>query len=418
MQHVDRPNAANPLLFLAKRCMRPHARSDNEAMSQSDLQSLIKSLKVGAPEDARRDAARALANLADSDNTCALIVDAGALGPLVNLLSDGSDDAKEQTARALAQLASPSPSGTLALACLANSGKRSDKIINAGAVRPLVLLLNVGSMGAKQQAANALGKIALSSERGSVQIVKAGALHPMVTLLRGGSEDAKKEAAFALGHLGRESWRTAQIIAAGAVQPLVELMRDGSGEGPTVAAYALGNISDCNSKVTGQIISAGALQPLIKLLVEGVDTTRDKAAAVLGNLAGNDSEERSAQICNAGALEPLVALLKEGSEHARTSAAFALSKLVLSKERSAQIVKAGALQPLVRLMKVSGYALGIAVMALKNLATHHEGFRKQMIKAGVPAGLVERIMTTANPDAAATESSTGQSAEVCAICPL
>lgn len=136
------------IMLMPRSPPHPHAAimslrgTDVHEMSMAQqIDALVTQLKEGSKKDKER-AARSLGNLpnlhpANHEQLCAKIVDAGALMPLVRLLTDGSEVAKGQAANALAQLA-------------VYSEQRSAKITNAGASQPLVTLLKEGSEGVKE----------------------------------------------------------------------------------------------------------------------------------------------------------------------------------------------------------------------------------------------------------------------------
>ena len=75
----------------------------------------------------------------------------------------------------------------------------------AGAVDPLVALLQTGTDGAKEQAAKALRNLAIQNADNKVAIAKAGAVDPLVALLQRGTDGVKKEAAVALKNLANRA---------------------------------------------------------------------------------------------------------------------------------------------------------------------------------------------------------------------
>jgi 2-polyprenyl-6-methoxyphenol hydroxylase-like FAD-dependent oxidoreductase len=143
---------------------------------------------------AKENSARALGNLASgSDDRRSAIVDAGAVPALVMLLSDGSMTAKEQSARALSNLAAGSDDRCRAI------------IVDAGAVPSLVLLLSDGSVTAKENSARALGNLASGSDDRRSAIVDARAVPALVLLLSDESVTAKEHIGRALSNLAAGS---------------------------------------------------------------------------------------------------------------------------------------------------------------------------------------------------------------------
>uniref|UniRef100_A0A0G4I9L8 Armadillo repeat-containing domain-containing protein n=1 Tax=Chromera velia CCMP2878 TaxID=1169474 RepID=A0A0G4I9L8_9ALVE len=91
----------------------------------------------------KENAAGVLAKLRVNDESGTAIVDAGAIPPLVGLLTSGTDVAKENAARALAKLA-------------VNDENSREIIAHAVAIPPLEALLNSGTDSAQEHARRVL----------------------------------------------------------------------------------------------------------------------------------------------------------------------------------------------------------------------------------------------------------------------
>ena len=151
----------------------------------------------------------------------------------VRALREGDDATKTEAARALRNLASGVPDPWRA---------NRVAIANAGGIAPLVELLRDGSAEAKAQAAEALAVLMFNVDNRAL-IAEAGGIPLLVELLRDGTVGAKWSAAFALGKLAydnAEGSGLAQelgtfvsneanqdlIAEAGAIPLLVQLLRD------------------------------------------------------------------------------------------------------------------------------------------------------------------------------------------------
>ena len=121
----------------------------------------------------------------DNDNNKVSIATAGAIPPLVALVQNGSDRLKGHAAIALLNLA-------------LKNDKNMVSIVEADAIIPLVELLKNGTVAAKTQAAaalscrrlglaaNVLVSLASNNDNNKVLIVKAGAIPLLVALLKNG----------------------------------------------------------------------------------------------------------------------------------------------------------------------------------------------------------------------------------------
>ena len=166
-------------------------------------------------------AAWALGNLANSYANSVLIAEAGGIPLLVELLRDGSADAKFSIVGALSELAHFN--GAVLIA-------------EAGGIPLLVELLRDGSpdvAGCKLLTARVLGSLASNNEANKSAIAEAGGIAPLVDLRRNGpghfgDEDAKLWAAWALRILASNNDANAVAIAVTVgLEALVELARDG-----------------------------------------------------------------------------------------------------------------------------------------------------------------------------------------------
>jgi hypothetical protein len=113
-----------------------------------------------------------LAALTTQDpSSAAAVVQAGAIGPLLSLLSAGSPSGQLHACSALAAIA-------------ANNSGHQQQIGSAGGIPPLVSLLRMGSAGIQEQAIKLLASV---SEESSLQepILKTGVLKVVVNMLKG-----------------------------------------------------------------------------------------------------------------------------------------------------------------------------------------------------------------------------------------
>ncbi|KOO28965.1 arm repeat-containing protein [Chrysochromulina tobinii] len=213
-----------------------------------------------------------------------------------------------------------------------NSAANKNAIREAGAIAPLVAMLQAGAGSeAATNAAGALCCLAISNDTNRNAICEAGAIAPLVVLLQAGAgSKAATNAAAALWSLANstDSNRNA-ICEAGAIAPLVVLLQAGAGsKAATNAAGALWNLATSNDTNKNAICEAGAIAPLVALLQAGTGSeAATKAAGALRNLATSNDTNRNA-IREAGAIAPLVVLLQAGAgSEAAMNAAGALRNL-------------------------------------------------------------------------------------------
>ena len=174
----------------------------------------------------------------------------------VHALREGDDAAKMAAARALGNLA-----------CL-NAADRV-LIAEAGAVPLLVELLRDGSAEAKLTVARALHFLTFPhyAAGNRVLIAEAHGIPPLVALLRDGNADAKLEAAAALRYLAYNAANKVLIAEAGGIPLLVDLMRDRSTtDANQWAACALRHLARNNDANQVAIAAALSLEALVELV--------------------------------------------------------------------------------------------------------------------------------------------------------
>ena len=177
-------------------------------------------------------------------------------------LREGDDATKTEAARALRNLASGVPDPWRA---------NRVAIANAGGIAPLVELLRDGSAEAKAQAAEALAVLMFNVDNRAL-IAEAGGIPLLVELLRDGGPHGKQEAAAALRILSRNNANKALITEAGGIPLLVQFLRDGNlGAKPeaTCALYNLARNNDANAVAVAVAVGFDALVQLARLARHG-----------------------------------------------------------------------------------------------------------------------------------------------------
>ena len=314
-----------------------------EKTAKLDVSIMARLVATTAPVAAAFDRfAEELIELSDVEANAIDMVDHGNAKIMVDLLQT---DVKAKAARILAKI------------CQNTYGKRSQAIARAGAIEPLVALLNDGALDFEivSNAAFALGNIVRTAELAEAA-GEAGAIAPLVALLAGFTEhsEAAEIAAFALNTIaynGSEAWNDC-IVAAGAIQSLMVLLAAGGTEAHDAAEHALAvlvNLSFGSDERADAIVASGSIAPIVALLAGGTESRHEfLAARLLFNLATDGqvrgqcsrrSEARSEAIVAAGAVDPLVALLARGlDDDAASEAADALGMLASESDARAALI--------------------------------------------------------------------------------
>ena len=334
---------------------------------------LVALLSCGADRE-RALAAGALGALANeyNPNQCrAAVVAAGALAPLVACLRDGTQDDATFLRSAAAH----------ALACLARGYEPA--IGAAGGVDALVEALRF-ECGAADGPAKLLHRAAVHAllrlaehEPTKREIVEAGAIPPLVTLVDCDTKGAALPAA-ALARLMEGDASAAEMAGAlGAVSPLATALRDGqSKEDREAAAKALAVLGEAGDAPP----LFGLLVGIVGSLVDALDSDPQVMSAL--HVFAQQSEGYRTMIVAAGAVRRLVARATSGPEGTRAEAARLLGALCASEPHCSVLVAEGAVDALSAMVQ-SGDAeqKQFALTALAGLAEHLQQATGALIRA-------------------------------------
>ncbi|CAE7246869.1 PUB12 [Symbiodinium sp. CCMP2592] len=293
-------------------------------------------------------------------------------------------------------------------------------IAAAGAIPPLVELLSSSTPEAQAAAAGVLRNLAADDYDNDVLIAEAGGIPALVELLRSSTPEVQAAAAGVLRNLAADDYDndvlSVLIAEAGGIPALVELLRSSDPKDPTVqrnAAGALKNLS-ANADNKALIAKAGGIPPLVSCLTTGTAWAQQKAAATLGKLAmdwtfvepdivplpeaSEIAEANRALIASAGAIPRLIALLMDGGECVEV-AAYALRPFSSSEDTRVAIVDAGAIPVLANLLTRSRFFWQHSIVGILNdLAENMENVAAIVEAEAVP-GLVEVMGNNRNTKA-------------------
>ncbi|RWW33647.1 hypothetical protein GW17_00001623 [Ensete ventricosum] len=265
--------------------------------SDEEVRGLISDL--GSPSvESRRRAAMELRLLAKHSTENRLrIARAGAVVPLVALLSHPDPQLQEHGVTAILNLS----------LCDENKGP----IAAAGAVRYLVRALRSGTPAARENAACALLRLAQLDDLRAV-IGRSGAIPPLVALLETGGSRGKKDAATALFTLLAAKENRARAVEAGVVRPLLDLMADPESEMVDKAAYVLHRLLS-EPEGRSSAVEEGGVPVLVEMVEVG--TQRQKEVAMLSLLEiCEESAAYRKMVIREGAIPPLIALSQSSSK--------------------------------------------------------------------------------------------------------
>ncbi|KAF7350420.1 hypothetical protein MVEN_01347000 [Mycena venus] len=192
----------------------------------------------------------------------------------------------------------------------------------------LVSMLHDGDSGVVERAAFALSRIAGTSLDGARAIVDAGALVPVLKLLESPSPGIREWACNLVGNLACRESTSAAVLALKPFQALVSLLSDKDSGVVDGAAHALSQIAH-SSDGAQAIVDAGALDLVLELL----ESPR--------NIAWHGSTGATVRALKP--YEQIVSLLSDEDSGVVDGAVHALCQIALSLDGAQAITDAGAL---------------------------------------------------------------------------
>ncbi|KAF3646488.1 hypothetical protein T459_18505 [Capsicum annuum] len=269
-----------------------------------------------------------------------LIVDAGALPHLVDLLKRHRT---LQSSRAVSGVIRRAADAITNLAHENSSIKTRVRI--EGGIPPLVELLGFADAKVQRAAAGALRTLAFKNDENKNQIVECNALPTLILMLRSEDTAIHYEAVGVIGNLVHSSPNIKKdVLLAGALQPVIGLLSSSCLESQREAALLLGQFAAADSDCKIHIVQRGAVPPLIEMLQSPDAQLREMSAFALGRLAGDTHNQ--AGIGHCGGIVPLLKLLDSKNGSMQHNAAFALYGLADNEDNVTELVKVGGVQVL------------------------------------------------------------------------
>ncbi|KAI3864007.1 hypothetical protein MKW98_031599 [Papaver atlanticum] len=290
--------------------------------------------------EVEKGSAFALGLLAVKPEHQQLIVDAGALSHLVDLLKRHTHGSNSRAVNSVIRRAAD------AITNLAHENSNiKTRVRLEGGIPPLVELLEFTDTKVQRAAAGALRTLAFKNDENKNQIVECNALPTLILMLR--SEDAAihYEAVGVIGNLVHSSPNIKKdVLQAGALQPVIGLLSSLCSESQREAALLLGQFAATDSDCKVHIVQRGAVRPLIEMLQSPDLQLREMAAFALGRLAQDTHNQ--AGIAHNGGLQPLLKLLDSKNGSLQHNAAFALYGLADNEDNVSDFIKVGGIQKL------------------------------------------------------------------------
>ena len=381
------------LCTLAASAMKQLAKgneANQNAMAEAGaITPLVLMLSAAAPQ-MQANAAGALANLARNHRANQLaIAKTGAISPLCTLLREGSEEAKDRAASAIWSLAT-------------DNGPNKETIAKLGAIDPLLGLVHMGTTEQSQEyVAGAI--TALSQKHPDNRNATAKRLVSYLTAP--GTKLGNRAQRFLMTTSAFASDSTANqmsIAKVAGIAPVIVWLQTGNQEAQAAAAHCVLSLATENPMTQVAVAKAGGVPPLIGLIRKSSPQGQDFAARALWHLAS--SEENQPAIVESGAIKPLVAMLLAEWPHAAELASIVLVRLMRGNSYvSVRVADQGGIVPLVRLL--SDGSIGAqqqAASVLAELAFLPE-LRDQVADAGAVKKLISLLcsLTMGTPERAA-----------------
>ncbi|GMI82702.1 hypothetical protein like AT3G01400 [Hibiscus trionum] len=231
------------------------------------------------------------------------IAKAGAIRPLVSLISSSDPYLQEN--------------GVTAILNLSLCDENKELIASSGAIKPLVRALRTGTATAKENAACALLRLS-QMEENKVAIGRSGAIPLLVNLLENGGFRGKKDASTALYSLCTVKENKIRAVEAGIMRPLVELMADFGSNMVDKSAFVMSVLVSVPEAKTA-LVEEGGIPVLVEIIEVGSQRQKEIAVAILLQIC-EDSVLFRAMVAREGAIPPLVALSQSGTNRAKQKA--------------------------------------------------------------------------------------------------
>ncbi|XP_026438287.1 ARM REPEAT PROTEIN INTERACTING WITH ABF2-like isoform X1 [Papaver somniferum] len=392
-----------------------HQNLTIEVATQVDILNSTFSWNESHRASAKR-ATHVLAELAKNEEVVNIIVDGGAVTALVKhlqappFISDDDESAPKPFEHEVEK------GSAFALGLLAVKPEHQQLIVDAGALSHLVDLLKRHTHGSNSRAVNsvirraadAITNLAHENSNIKTRVRLEGGIPPLVELLEFTDTKVQRAAAGALRTLAFKNdenknqvgclvvhyflhvlyefalmlcFLTLQIVECNALPTLILMLRSEDAAIHYEAVGVIGNLVHSSPNIKKDVLQAGALQPVIGLLSSLCSESQREAALLLGQFAATDSDCK-VHIVQRGAVRPLIEMLQSPDLQLREMAAFALGRLAQDTHNQAGIAHNGGLQPLLKLLdSKNGSLQHNAAFALYGLADNEDNV-SDFIKVG------------------------------------
>ncbi|GMH03185.1 hypothetical protein Nepgr_005024 [Nepenthes gracilis] len=277
----------------------------NCAVENSDdlIRQLVSDLESPSIDEQKRAAMEIRLLAKNKPENRLKIACAGAIKPLISLISSTDQQLQEY--------------GVTAILNLSLCDENKELIATCGAIKPLTRALRTGNSTAKENAACALLRLS-QLEENKIAIGRSGAIPLLVNLLERGGFRGQKDASTALYSLCSVKENKVRAVQAGVMKSLVEFMADFGSNMVDKSAYVLSLLVSV-AEGRAALVEEGGIPVLVELVEVGSQRQKEIAASSLLQLC-EDSTIYRALVAREGAIPPLVALSQSGTSRAKKKA--------------------------------------------------------------------------------------------------
>lgn len=321
------------------------------------------------------------------------MADIGGVEAVVQVLQTETGDPQETAAGALANMTFAHDDNKL-------------RAVTAGAVEPLLRMMEDGSSSQKEVAAAALQRLATISKESKAAMMRALPIMLAVVTDRDSTDYTIERMLGAIQSMLDDDTVVEAAVEAGAIDAMVELLHTAAPPGKEKAAQCLASIAEASDVYEASVGGSGAILPLVRML-QGRHTGAQEAACAALSAMSRTCSNNKATIGNTKAIPTLVQLLGGGDGEVpadgefsplKVAASSALANLALQHAVNAmRIAREGAMQPLVALLQACpAGSLEDVAQALASITEASEGptarrLSKELLELGVAVPLLRLL---------------------------
>ncbi|XP_008822256.1 importin subunit alpha-8 [Nannospalax galili] len=371
---IKSANSSDPALcFLATQAARKMLSQERNPPLKVFIEAgliprLVEFLKLSPHPHLQFEAAWALTNIASgtSEHTQA-VVKAGAIRPLIKLLSSPHVTVCEQAAWALGNIAGDGP-------------EFRDIIISNKAIPHLLTFISSNiSITFLRIITWTLSNLCRNKNPYPCKEAVRQMLPALIHLLSHHDSEILSDTCWALSYLTEGCDKhTSQVVDTGVLPRLVELMTSSELNILTPSLRTVGNVVTGTDYHTQLAIDAGMLKVLPQLLRHPRSSIQKEAAWALSNVAAGPRHHIQ-QLIMCDLLPPLVALLKNAEFKVQKEAVWTVANFITgaSIDQLSQLVHSGVLGPLINLLTALDVRIVIIILDIISFLLQEAGMQSE-----------------------------------------